>query len=267
MSALLLRLRDGASATRTLAGNLLFPPQCVLCHAPSDAAGGLCTPCFGDLRPISAPYCACCGHPFPYDLGEGAQCDACLRSPPAYDCARSAWHYDAPAARLIKALKFADRTQLAPMLARVMQGAGAQMLAMPEVQLVPVPLHGARLRQRRYNQAMLLAYALSRRSGVPVLPDALRRLRPTRPQARLAHGQRLRNVEGAFALNPRRADAIAGASLLLIDDVMTTGATLSACAEALRRGGAAWVGVLSVARSLLQHTDEYAKAPIAITPQ
>jgi ComF family protein len=144
-------------------------------------------------------------------------------------------------------LKHADRVELAPVLARYMVRAGAELLAAADL-LVPVPLHRRRLFQRRYNQAALLAQAVSRLSGRPALLDGLQRLLATPQLGAMSPGERSATVAGVFAINPVRAARLAGARVLLIDDVMTSGATANACAVVLLRGGAAAVDVLVVAR-------------------
>ncbi|HWA81435.1 MAG TPA: phosphoribosyltransferase family protein, partial [Acetobacteraceae bacterium] len=161
--------------------------------------------------------------------------------------ARAALLYDAGARRLILPLKHADRTELASVLALHMARAGAALLREAGL-LVPVPLHRRRLFARRYNQAALLARALSRRTHVPVLADALVRLRPTAPLGEMSAAERAAEVAEAFALRPLRADAVRGRRVLLIDDVLTSGATANECARTLLAAGAASVDVLAAAR-------------------
>ncbi len=228
----------------------LFPPRCASCRAQVSSQGTLCPACWTRLHFITDPLCACCGHPFEYALAQDARCAACLAEEPPYAKARSALRYDEHSGRNVVGFKFGDRTQLAPMFAQWMARAGAPFLAGAEV-IVPVPLHRFRLLARRYNQAALLAYALAKHAKLPVLPDTLVRRRFTRPQTGLSRAQRLTNVQGAFAAHPNRRAAIKGKSVVLVDDVITTGATLLACTKALLKAGAKEVFVLTLARTVV----------------
>ncbi len=197
---------------------------------------------------LGPPLCRRCGHPFDSDLGPAAVCGACAAKPPQFGRARAVLRYDDASKPLILRFKHADKTGFAPHFARWMARAGADLLAEAEL-IVPVPLHRWRLFHRRYNQAGLLAGVLSRLSGVPWRPDALRRIRQTQPQGTMGRQQRQQNVRGAFAI----ADPawIIGRRVVLVDDVMTTGATIDECARALLSSGAASVDVLTLARVVL----------------
>lgn len=233
--------------------DLVLPPRCLGCGALVADQGALCAACWQALTFLGEPACACCGLPFAHDQGAGARCAACLAAPPAFDRARALWRYDEGSKGLILAFKHADRTDAAPALARWLARAGQALL--PDCDLVaPVPLHWRRLFRRRYNQAALLATALGRQAGRPVAPDLLRRRRDTPSQGHLSRGARQRNVAGAFAVAPRWRDRLAGRRVLLVDDVLTTGATVEAAAAALTRAGAAGVDVLTLARVVLAPT-------------
>lgn len=224
----------------------LLPPQCPLCHATVERQGLLCAACFGGVSFVTAPVCAICGVPFA-TAAMGDRCPACLTHPPAFRAARAALRYDQRSRGLILPLKHADRLEMAPVLAAMMRRAGADLLEEAEV-LVPVPLHRRRLFRRRYNQAAVLALLLGRAAGRPVQPDGLLRVRATESLDHKSAEDRAAAVRDAFALRPSRAERIAGRRVLLIDDVMTSGATAEACARALLDGGAASVDVLAAAR-------------------
>jgi ComF family protein len=230
--------------------NLLFPPRCPSCREDVAAPGALCGVCWKALSFIAAPMCAICGHPFEFSLGEQAECGECMRRKPAYAKARAVLRYDEHSSRPITGFKFSDRTVLAPMFGDWLARAGAEFLPRADA-LVPVPLHWRRLLWRRYNQSALLAHAVSRKTGLTVLPDILTRRKRVKPQAGLTRRQRLINMRGVFAVHPRRKASIAGKRLVLIDDVITTGATLNHCAKALLKAGASEVYVLTLAKTVL----------------
>jgi len=187
----------------------------------------------------------------PYDVGE--LCEQCAAQPPAFTQARAALRYDETARKLILPLKYADHTEAVNGLATLMRRPGEAMLQAANL-LVPVPLHPARLRQRRFNQAALLAIALGRLTGRPLSVDALQRTRPTQQLEGLGAAQRREEVAGAFAV--RAGAGLAGKRVVLIDDVMTSGATADACARALLDAGAKQVDVLTAARVADQRLDE-----------
>ena len=229
--------------------DLLLPPHCLTCDTPVDAPGRLCVDCFAQTGFVTEPCCRHCGVPFAHVIQGGAEklCPACRERPPPWGRARAALRYDSQAKRIVLPLKYADRTEHAAALAPLMARAGAALLREAEL-LVPVPLHRSRLIQRRYNQAALLARAVARLAGKPALPDALRRTRITVSLGELSADERARVVDGAFAVRPERAARIAGRRVLLVDDVLTSGATCAACTRALLDAGAAAVDVLVAAR-------------------
>lgn len=223
--------------------DILFPPRCLNCRGPVDRSGVLCGTCWSAIGFIGLPHCAACGRPFDFDPGAGARCGACLRHPPAFDRARAVFVYDDASRGLILGFKHADRTHAAPAFAQWMARAGGELLATAD-RLVPVPLHWTRLFKRRFNQAALLAQELGKQSGVAMLPQGLKRMRRTPSQGHLSAAERWRNLAGAFRA-PRRLD---GLRIVLVDDVLTSGATVEACAKALRAAGASAVDVLTLAR-------------------
>ena len=227
--------------------DLVLPPRCIACGEEVEAANALCAPCWRKVTFLGEPCCACCGLPFAHELGAGALCGACAEAPPAYDRARSALRYDDGSRRLILAFKHGDRLHGAPAFGDWMRRVGAGLLADADL-LMPVPLHWTRLFARRFNQAALLAQAIHGAGGPPVAADWLVRRRRTPSQGLLGPAARARNVRGAFAL--RRGRSVAGKRVVLIDDVLTTGATAEECSRVLRRAGAVDVAVLVLARAL-----------------
>lgn len=231
----------------TAALNFILPPRCALCGVQTGSTGALCADCWQQVRFIAAPQCAQCGYPFELDFGEGVRCGACLSTPPHYDRARAAVAYDDQIAQIVIAFKHGDRTDLTPGLSRWMLRVGAELLRDADL-ILPVPLHRRRLFARRYNQSALLAQPLAAAYGVPVAGDLLRRQRNTPTQGHLSASARRRNVEGAFRTTEVGKRRIPGKRILLIDDVMTTGATANAIARRLKRDGAAAVDVLTLTR-------------------
>lgn len=225
--------------------DLLFPPMCIACRVPVGAPG-FCADCWSRVRFLDGPLCACCGVPFAAAPDSETLCAACLARPPAYDRARAILAYDDVSRAPVLALKHADRLDLVPGFALWLERTGRALLADCDL-IVPVPLHPFRLWRRRYNQAAELARALARRCSRPADPLALARSRPTPSQGAMPSARaRRRNVLGAFRVpDPRR---VAGRNILLVDDVLTTGATAEAAARALRRAGARSVAVLALAR-------------------
>lgn len=228
--------------------DFFFPPQCLSCQALVPAHGTLCLACWKSVPFIADPMCACCGLPFEYSLGEGALCGGCLKETPPYARARAVFVYNDASRKLVHKLKYNDQLHLAAVYSVWLAKAAGDMLKTCDV-IVPVPLSWRRFVGRRYNQAALLAEALSENCGLPVLPDALTRHRHTPPQTGLSRAQREKNVAGAFKMNPKYKKSVEGKTVLLMDDVMTTGATLSHCARALLKAQAKEVNVLTLART------------------
>ena len=251
-----LRLAQGAwSHASRLALDIALPTLCVACREPVSGEG-VCAKCWAKLSFIAPPFCPRLGIPFVYDPGPELLSMEAIANPPAYQRARAAVRYDDVARTLVHALKYQDRTDLAPAMGRWMARAGHELLDRADA-LIPVPLHWRRGWSRRYNQSGALARVIERQSGVKLVSETLRRVRPTEQQIGLSRTERASNVQGAFKVDTDRKADIAGRRVILIDDVLTSGATVDACARALLRAKAAQVDVLVFARVVDTH-----KAPI-----
>lgn len=229
----------------------VLPPLCLLCGDQVAEPAALCAPCWSKLRWLGEPLCAQCGTPFEFDPAGGQEvelrCAACTASPPRFGRARAVVVYDDNSKRLVLGYKHADRLHATPAFASWLQRAGHELVDGCDA-IAPVPLHWLRLAWRRYNQAAELGRRLAASADKRFIPDLLRRRRHTPSQGKLSRGARLRNVQGAFTVNQARMAELAGARILLIDDVFTTGATVEECARVLKRCGAAQVDVLTLAR-------------------
>jgi ComF family protein len=228
--------------------DLVLPPLCLKCREPVAEPHSVCATCWNEVRFLSPPHCAQCGLPFPHALGEGIKCAACLARPPPFTRARAALAYDDASRDLILSFKHADRLEAVPLFARWIVAAGRDALADADM-LVPVPLHWLRLASRRYNQAAVLAHAIARLSNIRVETGLLARIKRTPSQGEMPSARaRAKNVVRAFAVAEKAMPRLAGRRVVLVDDVLTTGATLSACAKALTRAGAGSVSVITLAR-------------------
>lgn len=223
--------------------DFLIPPQCFTCGQALSEPASVCADCWRQLRLIETPCCDVLGTPFAYDQGEATVSPAALADPPSWDRARAAVAYGDVAKNLIHALKYRDRHEAALIMARLMARAGAALFADADA-LLPVPLHRLRLWSRRYNQSALLARRVGAFSALAYRPEILIRSRATRRQVGLDHDRRAKNVKGAFRVPEAAKGEVRGKRIILIDDVMTTGATAGACAKALKRAGAKRVDVL-----------------------
>jgi ComF family protein len=237
------RLRSAVHRALAACADLIVPPSCLVCHTPLERHHTLCAACWREVHFIRAPLCDVLGIPLPFDTGERMVSAGALARPPAYDRARAVAHFSGSMRTLIHQLKYADRHDARVLFGRWLAEAGRELLAKAEL-LVPVPLTGWRLLRRRFNQAAILAHELARQTGLPCDPRLLRRTRFTRSQVGLTHDQRRRNVAGAFRVPRSRVAALQGRNVVLVDDVITTGATADACARALKRAGAGRVDVL-----------------------
>ncbi len=229
--------------------NGVLPARCLTCDMTVPAPGQFCPDCFNATAFVTDPCCVRCGQPFAH-AGEGGlamACEGCMAHPPAWRQARAALRYDEQTRRIILPFKHGDQVEIAAALALHMARAGAALLRQADL-LAPVPLHRGRIRARRYNQSALLARAIGRLTGRPVLLDALRRVRATESLQGKSRDARAAALAGAFAVRAGRQDQVAGRRILLIDDVLTSSATANGCAQVLLAAGAAQVDLLVAAR-------------------
>ena len=241
--------RRAASNLRQLASDatgVILPPVCLACRTPLGSYESLCASCWMQITFIQAPVCDVLGLPLPY-AGPGRNVSAAaLSEPPSFDRARAAAVFDGVMRELIHDFKFHDRQEVRGLFSRWLSGAGSELLPGAEV-IVPIPLTRSRLLWRRFNQAAVLAQDLARTGGKSYLPFGLERVRRTKSQVGLSRAERRLNVKGAFRCPPEARDAIAGRHVILVDDIITTGATVDAAADALKRAGARRVDVLALA--------------------
>jgi len=230
-------------------GDLVYPPTCPGCGVRTGAHQGFCPTCWREIRFIERPYCETLGLPFSYDPGPGILSAQAIAEPPVFDRLRSAAIFEGAARDLVHSLKYRDRTDLAAMMAGWMLRASDGYVANCDG-ILPVPLHRSRFASRKFNQAAELARHLSRKSGQPFLPSTLIRVKRTNRQVGLSARAREDNVRAAFAIAPGHEDRVFGKRLVLVDDVYTTGATVSSATRALRRAGAAEVTVLTFAMAV-----------------
>lgn len=249
---------------------IIYPPQCLCCGAGVSDDGALCPDCWRDATFVTGLACTRCGAPLPDDgtggtesgdpatggasLGDASLCDAglcddCLARDRPWRHGRAALVYGGTARHLVLALKHGDRPDLAPPLAAWLSRAAAPLVR-PGTVVIPVPIHWRRLVRRKYNQSELLSRHLAARRGLTHLPEALRRVKNTPSQDHRSVADRFQNIAESIALNPRATGAVQGRAVLLIDDVMTSGATLAASAQALIDAGSGPVSVAVLARAV-----------------
>lgn len=240
------RIREATGAGWLRLIDIVTPPLCLACQTPLAAQDALCPACWTRIDFIRPPLCDRLGLPLPYDSGPKAISAQAAADPPMYGRARAVARYDGTMRALIQDLKFRDRHEPRKLFGRWLSEAGQALLMDAEI-LVPVPLHRFKLIRRRFNQAAILANELARITGVPSVPLALVRTRATASQVGLSQKQREENVRAAFQVPAAFRRQIEGRNVLLIDDVITTGATLSAATKALRDAGAREVDALALA--------------------
>ncbi len=224
-----------------------YPPQCLVCRDVTAEPASLCPQCWRGMPFISRPYCERLGTPFAVDLGGSLLSPAAIADPPVFQRARAVARYDGAARDLVHKLKYSDQQDLAVGMGRMMAQAAGGLAAEADV-VIPVPLHWTRLWQRRFNQANALAIIVSRHAGLPLESQWLRRRKRTRRQVGLSREERRENLQGAFVVPDHAKPLVRGRRVLLVDDVLTTGASANAAARVLLRAGAANVDVVTFAR-------------------
>lgn len=239
---------------KTLSSALLdfvFPPHCHVCRSfiPRSGRLNICSSCLENLQPLESPLCTICSMPF-HGKSDDHPCGSCIKNPPAFDAARAAYIYEGAVRELVHRFKYDYRTHLRRPLAIMTAEALSGFIRenRPDL-IVPVPLHVRRLRSRGFNQAVLLGELLSKEWGIPMDRRTMSRIRWTEPQITLDVDQRKENVKGAFSVSDPAV--VRGRSVLLLDDVYTTGSTAGECARVLKRNGAERVLVATVARAIL----------------
>jgi len=224
--------------------SLLFPDVCLSCGAHVTKQGVVCSDCWSELHFIEKPYCDVLGAPLGLDFGPGMVSAEAIANPPNFSHARSATIHVKIARQLVSRLKYGDRSDLAPWMGNWMMRAGRELLAETDL-IVPIPLHAGRYFSRRYNQAAELGRSIAQKTETPFAPEAIIRAKATKNQVGLTRNQRLENVRSAFRVPPACEILIAGKTILLIDDVLTTGATANAACKALLKAGAAKTNLLT----------------------
>jgi ComF family protein len=224
--------------------NFLYPPACVSCKEITLEDSLLCHSCWQKFKFISPPFCNACGFPFAFEIENNALCGKCIKSPPRYNQARYLFKYDESSKKLIHALKYNDQTYLARIFAKLLFNSYKQDILKYDV-IAPVPMHWLKRMFRMYNQAMLLAQEISSISGLPVINDNLQKVRWTKAQSSLDKNARLSNLQGSFKV--KNPDFFKGKKVILVDDVLTTGATVKECAKLLKKSGASQIMVLTIA--------------------
>ena len=240
------KLTSGPKTAARLVLDFLLPLRCVSCDARVATADGLCATCWQKMSFIEKPWCLRLGTPFAYDVGEDAWSPQAIAAPPVFDRLRFVAFYEGPARDLIMGLKFSRRRELAMPMGKWMSRAGLEVLGRDSL-IVPVPLHRFRLLARRFTQSADLARVVAVECGGQYQPELLRRHKRTRQQVGLSAKDRQKNVRSAFDVNKNLAGDLQGRHVVLIDDVITTGSTISACSKTLLAAGASSVDVLTFA--------------------
>lgn len=243
---MLVSLRKHVTQAARLAADLVVPPVCLYCRKPLADHDALCGACWRNVKFVRAPLCDRLGIPLPFDIGAPSISAQAAANPPDYDRTRAVAHFDGIVRDLVHQLKYGDSHIARRLFGRWLVEAGWELLQGADL-IVPVPLNRWRLIRRRFNQAAILAREINRLTGIAWDPLTLQRIKRTPSQVGLTSEQRRRNVQGAFVVPRDRQGVVRGRSILLVDDVITTGATVESCARALKGAGATRVDVLALA--------------------
>jgi ComF family protein len=227
----------------------LIPPTCLSCSDRIDSAAGLCGSCWQAVSFISTPFCYCCGSPFDLESDGVDVCGRCIQHPPIYSMQRSALIYDDHSRSMILGFKHGDRLDASPLFVKWLTGVGRDIFQQADI-ITAVPLHWRRLFKRKYNQSAILANAIGKAEDLTAIPDLLKRHRYTETQGHLSRAQRRSNVRGAFKITNRYRETVQGKVVILVDDVITSGATINACSRSLIQAGAREVRALTLARAI-----------------
>jgi len=226
--------------------DIFIPPICISCSQLVDRHHGLCAKCWREISFVAGPVCDRLGIPLSFDPGDAVVMSAAaLAKPPAYDRARAATHFSGTVRDLMHRFKYGDQHTARRLFAQWLLFAAQEIITECDI-IIPVPLHRQRLRMRRFNQSAILAQDLSTKTGLEFRPDILVRQRSTLPQVGLTRDQRRRNLQGAFSVPDEEGRELFGRSVLLVDDVITTGTTIDICARVLKQAGASQVNIVAV---------------------
>lgn len=239
-----------ANYTKYIA-DIIFPPRCLCCADNIIEHGNLCADCWADTQFITEPFCDICGYPqeLEVDLIEGI-CSFCTAKKPSYQKARALFSYENAGLQLIHNLKYYDKQHIAEPLSKMLYSKYSDIIMQADI-IVPVPIHWRRLLMRKYNQSLLMSNCLSKFSGKPVIADLLYRTKYTAPQNRMNYKERYRNIKDIIKVTDKYQDMIAGKNILLVDDVITTGATINGCAKELTKAGSCSINVVTFAKTIL----------------
>ena len=229
--------------------SLLLPHKCMQCSKIVSKAGLLCVNCWEQIEFITKPYCSTCGVPFEFDIEQELECGTCIKRKPYFDSAFSLFKYSKQSQKILHKLKYNDKPHMSKHLALWLFNRMTSAETKSYQYIIPIPIHRKRMRQRFYNQSALLADYFSKYSGIRFLPNALIKTKYHAPQTGLSQAERLSNVKNSFSINPKIIKFIVGYSVILIDDVYTTGSTLNECSKVLKEAGCKTIKAITVART------------------
>jgi ComF family protein len=227
--------------------NLIFPIKCIICDSYKTQRE-ICSNCWGNIPFITKPYCYICGIPFSYENDEKAICGYCVMKRPSYDKSISIFKYNEYSKKIIHKFKYQDNLHILDYLVNLMSNLGNSLIIQADY-IVPVPMHKYKLLKRGYNQSALLAMKIAKKNNVKYLPELLLKIKHNMPQASLKKGQRIENIKNTICINNKYKSLIAGKVILLVDDVITTGATIEECAKIISGYKPSHIFILSLAKN------------------